>query len=81
MGCNDSGAYIQLSGNDGGISIEGASGIIRSNHILISGEGSSIAASSYHYSVEGDYQVGYTGDVLIGDKTLQIRGGIIVGVS
>lgn len=81
MGCNDSGAYIQLSGNDGGISIEGASGIIRSNHILISGEGNSITASSYHYSVEGDYQVGYTGDVSIGDKTLQIRGGIIVGVS
>lgn len=81
MGCNDSGAYIQLSGNDGGISIEGAGGIIRSNRILISGEGDSITASSYHYSVEGDYQVGYTGDVSIGDKTLQIRGGIIVGVS
>lgn len=81
MGCNDSGAYIQLSGNDGGISINGASGTISSNHILISGEGSSIAASSYNYSVEGNYQVGYTGDVLIGDKTLQIRGGIIVGVS
>ena len=81
MGCGLSGAYIQLSGNDGGISIEGPSGIIRSNHILISGEGSSISASSYHYSVEGDYQVGYTGDVSIGDKTLQIRGGIIVGVS
>lgn len=81
MGCGLSGAYIHLSGNDGGISIEGPSGIIRSNHILISGEGSSISASSYHYSVEGDYQVGYTGDVSIGDKTLQIRGGIIVGVS
>lgn len=81
MGCNDSGAYIQLSGNDGGISINGASGTISSNHILISGEDSSIAASSYNYSVEGNYQVGYTGDVLIGDKTLQIRGGIIVGVS
>lgn len=81
MGCNDSGAYIQLSGNDGGISIEGAYGIIRSSRILISGEGDSITASSYHYSVEGDYQVGYTGDVSIGDKTLQIRGGIIVGVS
>lgn len=81
MGCNDSGAYIQLSGNDGGISIEGASGIIRSNHILISGEGSSMTASSYNYSVEGNYQEGYTGDVSIGDKTLQIRGGIIVGVS
>ena len=81
MGCGLSGAYIYLSGNDGGISIEGPSGIIRSNHILISGEGDSISASSYHYSVEGDYQVGYTGDVSIGDKTLQIRGGIIVGVS
>lgn len=81
MGCGLSGAYIQLSGNDGGISIEGPGGIIRSDHILISGEGSSISASSYHYSVEGDYQVGYTGDVSIGDKTLQIRGGIIVGVS
>ena len=81
MGCGLSGAYIQLSGNDGGISIEGPSGIIRSNHILISGEGSSIAASSYNYSVEGNYQEGYTGDVSIGDKTLQIRGGIIVGVS
>ena len=81
MGCGLSGAYIYLSGNDGGISIEGPSGIIRSGHILISGEGSSITASSYHYSVEGDYQVGFTGDVSIGDKTLQIRGGIIVGVS
>lgn len=81
MGCSDAGSYITLEGNDGGISIEGASGIIRSNHILISGEGSSIAASSYNYSVEGDYQEGYTGDVSIGDKTLQIRGGIIVGVS
>lgn len=81
MGCGLSGAYIYLSGNDGAISIEGPSGTIRSNHILISGEGDSISASSYHYSVEGDYQVGYTGDVSIGDKTLQIRGGIIVGVS
>lgn len=81
MGCGLSGAYIYLSGNDGGISIEGPSGIIRSDHILISGEDSSIAASSYNYSVEGNYQVGYTGDVSIGDKTLQIRGGIIVGVS
>ena len=81
MGCSDAGSYITLEGNDGGISIEGAGGIIRSNHILISGEGDSITASSYHYSVEGDYQVGYTGDVSIGDKTLQIRGGIIVGVS
>lgn len=81
MGCGLSGAYIYLSGNDGAISIEGPGGTIRSNHILISGEGDSISASSYHYSVEGDYQVGYTGDVSIGDKTLQIRGGIIVGVS
>ena len=81
MGCSDVGSYITLEGNDGGISIEGASGIIRSDHILISGEDSSIAASSYNYSVEGNYQVGYTGDVSIGDKTLQIRGGIIVGVS
>lgn len=81
MGCGLSGAYIYLSGNDGAISIEGPSGTIRSGHILISGESDSISASSYHYSVEGDYQVGYTGDVSIGDKTLQIRGGIIVGVS
>lgn len=81
MGCNDSGSYIQLSGNDGGISINGAGGTISSNHVLISGEDSSISASSYNYSVEGNYQEGYTGDVSIGDKTLQIRGGIIVGVS
>ena len=81
MGCGNNGSYIILEGNGGQISIEGASGIIRSNHILISGEGSSIAASSYNYSVEGNYQAGYTGDVSIGDKTLQIRGGIIVGVS
>ena len=81
MGCRDDGSYITLEGNGGDLSIEGASGIIRSNHILISGEDSSIAASSYNYSVEGNYQVGYTGDVSIGDKTLQIRGGIIVGVS
>ena len=81
MGCGLSGAYIYLSGNDGEISIEGPGGIIRANNILISAEDSSISASSYNYSVEGNYQDGYTGDVSIGDKTLQIRGGIIVGVS
>ena len=81
MGCRDDGSYITLEGNGGDISIEGASGIIRSDHILICGETSSIAASSYNYSVEGDYREGYTGDVSIGDKTLQIRGGIIAGVS
>ena len=81
IGCRDDGSYITLEGNGGDISIEGASGIIRSGFIFICGETSSITASRYNYSVEGNYQVGYTGDVLIGDKTLQIRGGIIVGVS
>ena len=81
IGCRDDGSYITLEGNGGDISIEGASGIIRSGFIFICGETSSITASRYNYSVEGDYQDGYTGDVSIGDKTLQIRGGIIVGVS
>lgn len=81
MGCRDDGSYITLEGNGGEISIEGASGIIRSGFIFICGETSSITASRYNYSVEGDYQDGYTGDVSIGGKTLQIRGGIIVGVS
>lgn len=81
MGCRDDGSYITLEGNGGGISIGGAGGTIRSNRIFICGETDSITASKYDYSVEGDYREGYTGDVSIGDKTLQIRGGIIVGVS